>query len=71
MKQQDLLMLAREVGSYDGAVRLVSKFVSPVQILSKEVTRNLRRGLKAVLPVPRWGGRRRRGRALARAASLL
>jgi hypothetical protein len=52
MRQQDLLMLAREVGSYDGAVRLVSNFVSPVKLLSKEVTRDLRRGLMTVLPVP-------------------
>jgi hypothetical protein len=28
MRQQDLLMLSREVGSYDGAVRLVSNVVS-------------------------------------------
>jgi hypothetical protein len=48
-------MLSREVGSYDGAVRLVSNVVSPVQLLSKEVTRNLRRGLITVLPVPWWG----------------
>jgi hypothetical protein len=52
MRQQDLIMLATEVRSHDGAVRLVSNFFSPVQLLSKEVTRNIRHGLMTVLPDP-------------------